>query len=108
MKKGHEKKRKFPHLLASKWTAVQAVLGWRHFIVCNRQDRHGIIFAELQSVCHPETRIWVNAQTLKNRDVWQPGWQEIPSVNTTLVERTPESCNPVQELIQSPIPPWDP
>jgi hypothetical protein len=25
-----------------------------------------------------------------------------------LVEMTPESCNPVQELIQSPIPPWDP
>ncbi|GAB4217971.1 MAG: TIGR02450 family Trp-rich protein [Synechococcales cyanobacterium] len=71
------KKRKFPHLLGSKWTASQAVMGWRHFIVCNRQDRKGLVFAELQSVCHSDTRLWVNAHMLKNRDLWQPGWQAL-------------------------------
>ncbi|MEN9245463.1 MAG: TIGR02450 family Trp-rich protein [Thermostichales cyanobacterium SRBZ-1_bins_19] len=74
-----KRKQKFPHLLASKWTAVQAVMGWRHFIVCNRQERQGTVFAELQSVCHPQTRLWINAAMLKNRHLWQPGWIGTPS-----------------------------
>jgi tryptophan-rich hypothetical protein len=32
------------------------------------------VFAELRAVCDPQVRLWVNAATLKNRDLWQPGW----------------------------------
>lgn len=66
---------KYPHLLGSKWTAVQEVMGWRHFQVLNRQDRKGrIVFAELQSVCDPNVRFWINAQGLRNQQIWQSGW----------------------------------
>ncbi|MDX2272852.1 MAG: TIGR02450 family Trp-rich protein [Cyanobacteriota bacterium] len=69
------RQQKFPHLLGSKWTSVQPVMGWRHYVITNRQDQGGgVIFAQLQSVCDPGVRIWVNARTLKNRDLWQAGW----------------------------------
>ncbi|MFT0814202.1 TIGR02450 family Trp-rich protein [Synechococcus sp. OH20] len=68
-------KQRFPHLLGSKWTSVQPVMGWRHFQVTARQEgQGGLVFAELRAVCDPQVRLWVNAATLKNRDLWQPGW----------------------------------
>lgn len=69
------RKQPFPHLLGSKWTSVQPVLGWRHFQVTARQQGEGgLVFAELRAVCDPQVCLWVNAATLKNRDLWQPGW----------------------------------
>jgi tryptophan-rich hypothetical protein len=49
-------------------------MGWRHFQVLNRQERQGTVFAELQSVCDPTVRLWVNARQLRNLNLWQPGW----------------------------------
>jgi len=91
-----KKKGKFPHLLASKWTAIQAFLGWRHFVIRNRQVHQGAVFAELQTVCHPETRMWINAKSLKNRDFWQPGWLEIPTVETDQTQPETESFTAVR------------
>lgn len=69
------RKIKFPYLLGSKWTAVQSVMGWRHFQVKNRQDQKGgVVFAELQSVCDPAIRFWVNAKSLQNSQLWLAGW----------------------------------
>ncbi len=79
---------KFPHLVGSKWTAVHAVMGWRHFQVRCRQDRtppnpdskgspkdkRSIVWAQMQSVCDESVQLWVNANTLKNPDLWQAGW----------------------------------
>ncbi|MBC8123304.1 MAG: TIGR02450 family Trp-rich protein [Gemmatimonadaceae bacterium] len=69
-----QQKIKFPHLLASKWTATHETMGWRHFQVMSREDRGNIVFARLQSVCDTGVNVWVNARNLKNRGLWQPGW----------------------------------
>jgi tryptophan-rich hypothetical protein len=69
------RKQPFPHLLGSKWTSAQPVMGWRHFQVTARQQGEGgLVFAELRAVCDPQVRLWVNAATLKNRALWQAGW----------------------------------
>ncbi len=71
------KKQKFPHLLHSKWTATQRVLGWRHFQVINRKQEGSLVFAEMVAACDPRVRLWVNARTLKNRGLWLAGWQSL-------------------------------
>ncbi len=73
-----KKKQVFPHLLGSKWTARQKTLGWRHFQVVNRKQEGRWLFAELVASCDRQTRFWINAQQLKERDLWQPGWQPLP------------------------------
>jgi tryptophan-rich hypothetical protein len=71
------RKQKFPHLVGSKWTAQQETLGWRHFVVVNRQNQRELVFAELQAACDPTVRFWLNAHTLKRRSLWVPGWQTL-------------------------------
>jgi tryptophan-rich hypothetical protein len=71
------KKQKFPHLLGSKWTACEQVLGWRHFQVVNRKNQGALVFAEIVAACDPGVRLWLNAQALKNPHLWQPGWQPL-------------------------------
>jgi tryptophan-rich hypothetical protein len=71
------KKQKFPHLLGSKWTAQQTVLGWRHFEVVNRKNQGQWVFAELVAACEPEARLWINAKLLKDRRLWQAGWKSL-------------------------------
>lgn len=75
------KKQKFPYLLNSKWTAQQKTWGWRHFQVVNRQDRGKWIFAEMVASCDPQVRFWINAQQLKDRNMWQPGWRTLAQMN---------------------------
>lgn len=71
------KKQKFPHLVGSKWTAQQTVEGWRHFQVVNRKNQGKLVFAEIMASCDPAVRLWINAQSLKNRTLWQAGWQPL-------------------------------
>ncbi len=71
------KKQKFPHLLGSKWTAQQPTWGWRHFQVVNRKNQEHLVFAELVAACDPGVRFWINAQQLKQRSLWQAGWQPL-------------------------------
>lgn len=71
------KKQKFPHLVGSKWTAQQKTFGWRHFQVVNRKNQGRWVFAELVAACDPEVRFWVNASALKDRNLWQAGWQSL-------------------------------
>ncbi|MBD0267380.1 TIGR02450 family Trp-rich protein [Pseudanabaena sp. FACHB-2040] len=73
------KKQKFPHLLGSKWTAQHKVEGWRHFEVVNRKNEGRWVFAEIVSSCDPTVRFWINARQLKNRTLWQAGWQPLSS-----------------------------
>lgn len=81
------KKQKFPHLVGSKWTAQQAVEGWRHFEVVNRKNQGAVVFAEMVSSCDPTVRFWLNAHLLKNHRLWQAGWQP----RSELVKQTAES-----------------
>ncbi|MGF1497931.1 MAG: TIGR02450 family Trp-rich protein [Elainellaceae cyanobacterium] len=71
------KKQKFPHLVGSKWTARQTTWGWRHFQVVNRKNQGGWVFAELVAACDPNVRFWLNARSLKDRTLWQAGWQSL-------------------------------
>lgn len=71
------KKQKFPHLVGSKWTAQETILGWRHFQVVNRKNQGQLVFAELTAACDGNVRFWVNAKALHLRTLWQPGWQPL-------------------------------
>ncbi|MEM8637885.1 MAG: TIGR02450 family Trp-rich protein [Cyanobacteria bacterium P01_G01_bin.54] len=74
------KKQKFPHLLGSKWTAQQTTFGWRHFQVVNRKTEGKWVFAELVSTCDASVRFWLNARQLRDRDLWQAGWQPLKDI----------------------------
>ena len=74
------RKQKFPHLLGSKWTSVRPLEGWRHFQVVNRKNEGQWVFAELVAACDANLRLWVNARQLKNRHLWQAGWQPLPEL----------------------------
>ncbi|WP_008309684.1 TIGR02450 family Trp-rich protein [Leptolyngbya sp. PCC 6406] len=75
------KKQRFPHLVGSKWTAQDKVLGWRHFQVVNRKNQGALVFAEIVAACDPQSRLWVNAGMLKNRSLWQAGWQPVSAMD---------------------------
>lgn len=72
-----QKKQKFPYLVGSKWTAQQKTWGWRHFQVVNRKNEGKWVFAEMVASCDPNVRFWLNAKQLKDRSLWQAGWQSL-------------------------------
>jgi tryptophan-rich hypothetical protein len=72
-----KKKQKFPHLVGSKWTAVQTTWGWRHFQVVNRKNEAGFVFAEMVASCDENVRFWLNAKDLKDRNRWRSGWKSL-------------------------------
>jgi tryptophan-rich hypothetical protein len=74
------KKQKFPHLLGSKWTACQRTLGWRHFQVINRKNEGEWVFAEMVASCDPHARFWINAQQLKDGNLWTAGWKTLAEI----------------------------
>jgi tryptophan-rich hypothetical protein len=82
------KKQKFPHLVGSKWTAQQPVLGWRHFRVVNRKSQGAWVFAELVAACDPNMRLWLNARSLKNPQLWSAGWQTLSELTATTPAKT--------------------
>ena len=68
------RKQRFPHLLGSKWTARAKTFGWRHFQAINRKNQGKWVYAELEASCDREVRFWINAKSLKDRQLWEPGW----------------------------------
>ena len=78
------KKQKFPHLVNSKWTSCAEMWGWRHFRVANRKNQKAWVFAEMVAACDETVRFWVNAQSLKDRSLWTPGWQSLSTDITTI------------------------
>ncbi|MEM9908288.1 MAG: TIGR02450 family Trp-rich protein [Cyanobacteria bacterium P01_D01_bin.44] len=75
------KKQKFPHLVGSKWTAQQKLMGWRHFRVVNRKNQGQWVFAELVAACDPQVRFWINAKLLNNNRLWSAGWQTLDEIS---------------------------
>ncbi len=80
------KKKKFPHLLGSKWTAVSSTWGWRHFQVINRQEEGKWVFAEMTASCDPQTRFWLNVKQLKDVSIWTPGWKTLAEIRSPVVD----------------------
>jgi tryptophan-rich hypothetical protein len=75
------KKQRFPHLIGSKWTALESTFGWRHFQVANRKNQGEWVYAELVSSCgDPPVRFWLNAHILKDHRRWQPGWTTLQAL----------------------------
>lgn len=85
-----QKKKKFPHLVGSKWTAQQKTWGWRHFQVVNRKNEADLVFAEMVASCDPNVRFWINAKALKNPSMWEPGWTPLKEINQQEVLRREE------------------
>ena len=75
------KKQKYPYLLGSKWTARVKTWGWRHFQVANRKNEGKWVFAEMVASCDPAIRFWINAQQLREREIWQAGWVPLKEMN---------------------------
>jgi len=82
-------KKKFPHLVGSKWTAQQKTMGWRHFHVVNRKNQDPWVFAELVAACDPTVRFWLNAKVLKNRLLWAAGWQTLNEIEELAADYEP-------------------
>lgn len=80
-----KKKQKFPHLVGSKWTARERILGWRHFQVVNRKNQGQAVFAEIVAACDEGARLWINAKALRNPDLWQPGWRSLQEQAETAI-----------------------
>lgn len=78
------KKQKYPHLLGSKWTARETTFGWRHFQVVNRKNQGSLVFAELIAACDPSVRFWINAKALRDRGIWNAGWQPLHQTESGL------------------------
>jgi tryptophan-rich hypothetical protein len=74
------RKQKFPHLVGSKWTALEDTFGWRHFQVFNRKNEGEWVFAELRSSCDETVQFWINAQVLKDRRRWAAGWMTLEEI----------------------------
>jgi tryptophan-rich hypothetical protein len=82
--KQNSRSTRYRHLLGSRWTSVQAQWGWRHFQVRQCQDRRrGVVFAELEAICNPQVRFWVNAELLQDRTLWSPGWLPIQDTSSS-------------------------
>ncbi|MDJ1181883.1 TIGR02450 family Trp-rich protein [Roseofilum casamattae] len=86
------KKQRFPFLVGSKWTARQTTWGWRHFQVVNRKNQGKFVFAEMVASCDEEVRFWLNATQLKDRSLWQPGWQTLQEIKEN------KQDNPLEEV----------
>ena len=76
-----KRKQKFPHLVGSKWTAIQKTWGWRHFQVVNRKNQGKWVFAEMVASCDPQTRFWLNASQLKDDSLWLAGWKTLQEMS---------------------------
>lgn len=74
------KQQRFPHLVGSKWTATTEMWGWRHFQVVNRKNQGKLVFAEMVASCDQQVRFWLNAQLLKDKSLWQPGWRSLETI----------------------------
>eukprot|EP01018_Ginkgo_biloba_P038759 Gb_28552 [translate_table: standard] len=74
---GYQKKNPvdLDRIIGSKWTAMEATFGWRHFIVHSKQ--RGLAkewFLEMVATCDKNTHFWINSKNLKDRDSWSMGW----------------------------------
>ena len=68
--------------LSPAYTAQPALLGqtqgYRHFALLGERGQGAERAAELQAVLAPDYRLVVTLLELRNRQLWQPGWQPLP------------------------------
>ncbi|WP_353618043.1 TIGR02450 family Trp-rich protein [Synechococcus sp. CCY 0621] len=68
--------------LPTAWTAQPAQAerssGYRHFAALGQRGHGRGRTLELQAVLDPGYRLLVPLGELRDRDAWQPGWQQLP------------------------------
>ncbi|MCP9832992.1 MULTISPECIES: TIGR02450 family Trp-rich protein [unclassified Cyanobium] len=68
--------------LSAAWTATPARAersgGYRHFALLGQRGRGQERSVELQAVLDPGYRLLVPLGELRDRQAWQPGWQQLP------------------------------
>uniref|UniRef100_A0A6T9Z5G4 Uncharacterized protein n=1 Tax=Cyanoptyche gloeocystis TaxID=77922 RepID=A0A6T9Z5G4_9EUKA len=85
-------------LVGSKWTAQEPTLGWRHFQVTKvevqKAGKKNLSFAELESTCDPDVRMWVTAAKLRDRSIWVAGWKTLDEMRSVapLGEQERQAC----------------
>ena len=72
-----------PSKLPLNWTAQAAALadtaGLRHFRLLGEQGKGAARAVRLQAVLDGEVRLLVPLHRLRDRGLWQPGWQSLPA-----------------------------
>ena len=65
-----------PHfkLIGSKWTSVNVIQGWNHFVVVTMEKKLDRWEVEMAAVCDKSIRFWVVKKELKDPEKWRPGW----------------------------------
>ncbi|MEA5414803.1 TIGR02450 family Trp-rich protein [Synechococcus sp. BA-132 BA5] len=85
--------------LSAAWTAQPATSersgGYRHFALLGQRGRGQERTVELQAVLDPGYRLLVPLGELRDRQAWQPGWQQLPQ----------ESGPADVPVVAGPIPP---
>lgn len=57
------------------WTAVESIHGWKHYrIAARRLNDEGTWELEMMAVCDRDVRFWVSRSTLRQAEMWAPGW----------------------------------
>jgi phosphoribosylformimino-5-aminoimidazole carboxamide ribotide isomerase len=59
--------------------ALAATRGYRHFRLVGERGRGRERRVELAAVLEPSFRLLVPLKALRDRQLWQPGWQQLPS-----------------------------
>ncbi|MCO5611233.1 hypothetical protein L7F22_065484 [Adiantum nelumboides] len=88
-----------PRIVGSKWTAMEQTFGWRHFEVASKQKEGKDWFLELVATCDVDTRFWLNAKNLKEREMWSMGWLQKEQIFSAHESRTTcKACKGVGRL----------
>ncbi len=86
--------------LPAAWTAqperAERSAGYRHFAVLGQRGRGRERSVELQAVLDPGYRLLVPLAELRDRDAWQPGWQQLPQEQAPA--DIPEAAEPIQSM----------
>lgn len=59
------------------WTSLNQLAGWKHYrVATRRKSALGEWELEMMAVCDRQVRVWVNWATLRDPELWKPGWHD--------------------------------
>jgi tryptophan-rich hypothetical protein len=64
-------------LINANWTSLHQLEGWKHYrIASRRKSAAGKWELEMMAVCDRQVRVWVSRASLRNPELWKPGWHD--------------------------------
>ena len=73
---------KVSKLNESKWTSLKKIKGYKHYEVININHKSSQV--ELFAVCDKETRVIIEIRELKNKKLWNRGWEPRENNNSLI------------------------